>query len=254
MNGVNYNNLMKKNNQGQILIIVLMLIATTISIVLSLSFKSKVETELTKLEEENQKAMAAAQAGIEAVLKQKTTVIIGSDVLPNSDVEGSAQIENLPSKTFTTPFLKKDEQYTFYLADFDPKTFTFTSPPIDTNLTISFPSSVALELTLLKNDGSLKKRYVLDCNGRINGAQIPSNCSTIPTFIISTSDIGNDSVILIARLLFNQGKITISADKNLPFQGSLIISEVKTAAGVSKKIQLFQSYPQIPAEFFVTKF
>jgi hypothetical protein len=40
----------------------------------------------------------------------------------------------------------------------------------------------------------------------------------------------------------------------VPFAGRVITSEAKTSTGVTKKIELFQSNPQIPSDFFVTAF
>ena len=59
--------------RGQILLITVMLLATVMTIVLSVSFKSVTETQITKLEEESQKALAAAEAAIEVALKNNST-------------------------------------------------------------------------------------------------------------------------------------------------------------------------------------
>lgn len=255
---------MKNKLKGQILIIALMLIGTVITIILSISFKSNVETELTRLEEENQKALAAAQAGIEEVLRKKTSVIIGGesgDILTDSPITGNAEIQSLRSNSFTTPLLKKDEQYTFYLAEYNPETHTFDPNTIlNQDLIICFPSNMALEITLLKNDGSLKKRYIVDLQHRIQNAQIPNNfCQPNNSFdasftIYKNLDIENDAYILIVRALFNEGSVFFTSNTTLPSQGKIVVSQVKTASGVTKKIKFFQSYPQIPAEFFVTSF
>ena len=58
-----------KSQKGQILLITVMLLATVMTIVLSVSFKSVTDTQVTKLEEESQKALAAAESAIEVALK-----------------------------------------------------------------------------------------------------------------------------------------------------------------------------------------
>ncbi|MFZ1549746.1 MAG: hypothetical protein WAT44_04755, partial [Microgenomates group bacterium] len=40
----------------------------------------------------------------------------------------------------------------------------------------------------------------------------------------------------------------------LQASGQTVTSQATTRTGVTKKVQLFQSYPQIPAEFFFTSF
>jgi hypothetical protein len=53
MTGDGYNSNMKK---GQVLLIVVMLLATALTVALTSTYQSVTETQLTKLEEENQKA------------------------------------------------------------------------------------------------------------------------------------------------------------------------------------------------------
>ena len=68
-----------KNQKGQILLITIMLVATVLTVVLAVTFKSTSETQITKLEEQSQKALTAAEAGIEAALQQESgSVSIGS--------------------------------------------------------------------------------------------------------------------------------------------------------------------------------
>lgn len=252
----------KTKPKGQILIIALMVIGTITTIFLSISFKTNIETQLTKIEEENQKALAAAQAGIEEVLRKKQgSVTIGGisgDILQGSDVQGQARIENFASNSFVTPPLQKDEQYTFYLANYDNINNTF-SGYWSGNLTLCF-NNVALEITLIKNDNSLV-RYAVNPSSSVvinNAPQASSGSTNCPDNSFSNNynlnSIANTK-LLIARPIGSQStRIGIKATSNLPLQGSVVISQVKTAAGINKKIQLFQSYPQIPTDFFVTSF
>jgi hypothetical protein len=54
--------------------------------------------------------------------------------------------------------------------------------------------------------------------------------------------------------MYNSSKLFFSAPGNFPIQGKTVSSTATTTTGVSKKVTLFQSYPQIPAEFFTTSF
>jgi len=266
MIGNSYNKNMKK---GQVLLIVVMLLATALTIALTATYQSITDTQLTKLEEENQKALAAAEAGIEAALNQKTNINIGD--LPNlSSFTGTAEIQNSQNNQFTTPFIQKDEQYTFYLSSYNPQTKSFSGASNQQSIDICFGSSnfnPAIEITLIKNDYTIK-RYAVNPqsnNNIIKEASIassPTNCPpNNPAFTnkysIQSSDIGTNSQLLIVRIIHNQigaTKLGFKSNINFPLQGSTITSTAKSQTGVEKKVQLFQSHPQIPSEFFVTSF
>ncbi|PJC34079.1 hypothetical protein CO048_01345, partial [Candidatus Roizmanbacteria bacterium CG_4_9_14_0_2_um_filter_35_15] len=71
---------------------------------------------------------------------------------------------------------------------------------------------------------------------------------------ISGSNISTDSKLMEVRVLYAPTKLFISRSSDMPLQGKTVVSEVSSSTGVSKKITLFQSYPQIPSEFFSTSF
>ena len=261
---------MTKLKRGQVLLIAVMLVATTLTVVLSLSFQSTTETQITKLEEESQKALAAAEAGIEAALKQGSVTISSLPGLSNFTGKAEVQITTYPQ--FITPLLQKDEQYTFYLsrqgptAPQQPDFTNLISQYNNTPLTIcSTTNNVALELTLIKGTTPpTVKRFSINPPGNSiiqNGTQA-NNAGTCPSgenfsyrHWLTAAEVGNNNLLLIVRMVNGSGKVGFTAASgNLPLQGKTIISEVKSASGVSKKVQLFQSYPQIPAEFFITTF
>src|SRR3972149_10455999 len=95
--------------RGQILLITVMVLATIMTVVLSISFQSITETQVSKLEEESQKALAAAEAAIEASLKEGTNVIIGEGALSGlARFSGGATVESLLDNSFTSPTVAKD--------------------------------------------------------------------------------------------------------------------------------------------------
>ena len=258
------------NKRGQILLITVMLLATVMTIVLSISFKSVTETQVTKLEEENQKALAAAESAIEVALKENATATIGTGSLTSiSGFSGSATIESLANTTFTTPNIDKDGSYTFYLGTYDMTTKTIGVSQARA-VTICFESGTpnpAIEVTLVKTGGV--KKYVVDPNadqsGRITDAQdgvpVSSNCPSGYSYSINVpgpdaTGIGTDGKFLLVRVLFAPTKLTFYRTTTLPVQGRTISSNVvsSTSIGVSKKVVLFQSYPQIPGKFFTTAF
>jgi len=254
----------KKNHQsGQVLLLVVMLLATVLTISLTATLRSTSETQITKLEEENQKALAAAEAAIEKVLQSKqggNFSTIGLSDLSGIDLsQSSVTISNQQGNTFITPLLKKDEQYTFYLNNYP----DFNSPWTG-NLNIYLKTETncpALELTQIRNNNSLVRNIIDPCNQITN----PNNLKLLTTtgdslggfnfaYKLSSNLSISDSKLLIVRVLFSPTRIGFTSSSNFPLQGSTITSTAKSTAGVVKKVQLFQSYPQIPADFFVTSF
>jgi len=247
-----------------------MLLATVMTIVLSISFKSVTETQVTKLEENSQKALSAAESAIDVALKENsansaiTSVTLGSGSLTSiTEFSGNATVESLTSKTFTSPNIPKDGSYTFYLGNYDLTTKTIVGASTNQNITLCFESgstNPAIEITLVKSSGV--KKYVVDdpSSSRIDNA---SDASTIPcsngygfSTEIPGTDIGADSKFLLVRVLYSSTRLFFSRATDFPIQGRTISSQAtsNTSTGVSKKVVLFQSYPQIPGEFFTTTF
>jgi hypothetical protein len=258
MSGGRYNKIMKK---GQILLITVMLLATVMTLILSVTFQSSTETQMTKLEQESQKALAAAEAAIESSLLSGGNTIIGEGegLLSIPGFTGSATFLSNTSDTFTSPVLAKDSAYTFYLGEYNFSN-NIISNSAGQNITICFNSAStnpAIEITLLKTSGI--KKYVVDPDSRIAHAYSPSSgCSADDSFeysyTVPGTDIGADGKILLVRSLYASSRLVFYGSGNLPLQGKTISSEAKSTTGVSKKVVLFQSYPQFPAEFFTTIF
>lgn len=243
-----------------------MVLATILTVVLSVSFRSVTETQITKLEEENQKALAAAEAAIDALLKSTSNTVTlgqaGTDLASITGFTGGASLTTTTATSFITPALPQDASYTFYLGDYNPSTHQILASEAR-NIDICFKSAStnpALEITLVKTSGL--KKYVVDPDARITNASspsiiLPSICSDNSynyTYPIPAADIGLDAKVLLVRTLYRGGRLLFYRSTNLPLQGKTISSSAVSQTGVSKKITLFQSYPQIPAEFFTTAF
>ena len=265
----------QNSEAGQVLLIAVMLLAVTLTVILSVTFSSRTDTQLTKLEEENQKALAAAEAGIEAALKSGTgsAILIGNAgslpqngerILPGDEFKGEASVtEDYNKSSFVAPLIQKDEQYTFYMGDYD-KNSNSVGASLAQDLTICFgddnqntPSAV--EITLVKGTIPTLTRYVIDTADRINNAETTTGDSCpdgdfTTAKKITAAAVGGDTKLVLVRVFYNSTKILFSRTANLPSQGKFVSSEATSQTGVSKKVELFQSYPQIPSDFFVTGF
>lgn len=259
---------------GQVLLITIMLLATALTVALSVSFTSRTETQITKLEEESQKALAAAEAGIEEALKTGSGVTIGEGSLVNlTGFSGTATIDETPSKNyFISPLMQKDEQYTFYLSSYSYPNFNnhyYGDLEVYYGTQTSC-SNIQLEMTFIYYENGIDKikRFIADTNnpGTADniGTSTPKtieigpnetqtfNCST-DTKTITETNYPNIRILTV-RTLSNATKLGFKASSTLFVQGKTITSTARSTSGVTKQVKLFQSYPQIPAEFFVTSF
>ncbi len=252
----------KRNSKAQTIIIVTMIMATIITVFLAMSFKSTTETQVVKLEEENQRALAAAQAALEETLT-KNQAFNSISTLPNlGEFSGSTTITTSQSNQFVTPLIEKDGQYTFYLSTPNPGFDNLLTSFNNQTITVcSTSNNVALEISLIKSDNSIRRLAINPPSTTIivNGSSATSGNTGCPTgtgltFVYNYFfNVGSNNLLMIIRAIGGSTRIGLRASNNFPPQGRTIVSQASSKT-VTKKIQLFQSYPQIPAEFFVTTF
>ena len=273
-----------RNRPGQVLLIAVMLLATVITVVMTIAFNATTETQVARLESDSQKALAAAEAGVDAVIKQSVDSSgvkiesMGSGQFGQQVISGNAQVVGVPVPYFVTPLLQKDEQYTFYLSNYIPPTIStpiqFTNSWKGTQLDIYVASegtgcsNLAIEVVVVKNDiNNTLERYaynssvisnttgeftVLDTPVTINSTAFQCKIFTPITVAAETGKIAFIKVLGgKTKLGFKSADVPL---KNLPIQGKTVESEARTTTGVVKKVELFQSYPQIPSNFFMTSF
>lgn len=252
--------------RGQILLITVMILATVLTVVLSVSFKSVTETQVTKLEEENEKTLAAAEAAIEEVLKTGSASFGAGGLTDFGSFTGGAEVVSATTNSFTTPIIPKDGSYTFYLSEYNPETKTFTGGSLNNeDVEVCFQSATtnpAIEITLVKTGGIFK--YPVDPDkgsaGRMSSTVNPTSSicagdsSFNYAFSVPAAQIGASSRFLVVRVLYQATRLHFYRSTNFPTQGKTVSSSAVSTSGVSKKITLFQTYPQIPSEFFNTTF
>lgn len=259
-----------RQSSGQALLITIMLLAVALTVILAISYTSKTDTQLSKLEEENQQALAAAEAGIDALVNKPSgnSVVIKDLDASLSNFTGTAQKSSIQGPQFLSPLLQENSHYMLYLSSYP----GFGSPYngdvalyYSTKASCTNASADALEITVISGASYpyTITRYLSDGGNRIvSGATeyestgsytidgVGFTCKTKPILI---SSVVNPKMMVV-RSIFDPTRIGFEGPTNLPAQGTLITSEAKTPSGVSKKIQLFQSYPQVPTDFFTTSF
>lgn len=274
-----------QSQRGQSLIMLVLMIAIVLAIVTAASYRLTSQTQESASQQQSVQALAAADAGIEQGLQRANQSPLGfykySDL--NLNIEGIDTTNSTVTITatgndFVTPVIQKDQQFTFHVKDFtDP-----TAPNYAETITMSFHSESgadcgssvtvrtqpAYEITYIYGpvgNNNVRREVVEPCStGRvISGGSFAStstglytvNGSTFEyqTFINPSSAGMSDLQLIIIRTLFGSSRMAFSGP-SLPSQGKEIKSEARTIAGPSKVVTVYQSLPQIPAEFFVTTF
>lgn len=260
----------QSNNQGQALLIIIMVLATVFAVVFSVSFTTTTDTKLTKLEEDSKKALAAAQSILEASLKKDAnTYTLGDLNLSLSGFTGIATVSGVTGTEFVSPLLQEDEQYTFYLDTYNAADNTFASPnPYSLTFDLYLNSEedcdgpnggAAVELTFVDMNNAVTKNLIDPCDritkpaadiGTMTGGTVKNT-----SFTHKTSTFNNVAKkLMFIRVLYAATKIGIVATSDLPSQGKTTTAQATTNTSVSSTVTLFQSYPQIPSDFFVTSF
>lgn len=266
-------NTRKTQQSGQVLMIAILLATILFTIGLSITNLTTQDSRVAKLQEDESRARAAAEAGIEAAIGQGSDedVDIGG-LLPNTDLSGSAVFSTEAAPTFTTPLISKDAQYTFYLKGYDSDTNTIVTGSYNDDIAINrtLPSGTycgtaqafAVEVTLIDataGSGSIVGRYIIDECDLIEsdtdqydfGDTLPTGSVTPDPHVVIARVIAPDNAFDGARLEFEN-----VAGNDFPAQGRTITSTASVGQtanqNVTKKVKLFQSHPQLPAEFFVT--
>ena len=321
MNGNNLN----KNN-GQVLLLLVLVLGTLLIVAMTAIFQSTTSTQIGSIEQQSQVTLAAAEAAIEKALQsgqEGSFKDLGLNSLTGISLENS-QVEITEERPyiFHTPKLDKDEQYTFYLAEYTGSYPNYFGDSFALKAYMFYESGnlectdIAMEVTVLYDAGGAgdvgdgeyeMEKYLIDPGDQITtdnskdlgdvsgespyiGAEVGTNYPlegkvyNCRTALFDTEMLPNMKMMFV-QTFFRGTKIAfavegyeaaldtdpISAPTNrFPSQGRLVtataranISANVTAesgptptpiTGLTRTAQIFQSYPQIPAEFWVTSF
>jgi len=234
-------------------------------------------TKISTDETDSQKALSAAQAGVEQKLKTQT---IGSETIDfssnNSSVttvsnslSGSQLLINGGSQ------IARDDGADIWLSDFGPGTDPTYANPWNGNLKIYWkdnsPSdctkNAAMEIVVISGSTAapLVTRYAFDtcASSRNNGFSSPSpESKTISGVKFDHSVLIPITSGLIARVIPLYAGTSVMAEgygastsivQNLPAQG-YVIEATGTAGNATRRIRVFQGFPKLPTEYFPYSF
>lgn len=253
------------NESGAVLLILVLVASIFLTVGIALVENTVLDTQVAVDESDSKRAEAAAEAGLDAAIESGGD-ITGSNFSnlfrSGTDITGQAINSTSTSTTFTTPLIAKDQQFTFYASGYNDATDTITGSFSDSfNLTRVQPSSddcsgqeeMMVELTAISTSSGVVGRYIFDpCSLATTGSS--RNTANFGDSIT----IGSAFHLIFLRVIatdanFTGARLTLTRETggDWPQQGRTIVSTAETAGGVEKSVELFVSYPQIPADFFI---
>ena len=255
---------------GQILLVVVLVVIVVTTIGLSLASRSITSLRTSTEEAESQKALAAAEAGVERLLEKSAPTANGTTItgtLPTANY--LATIDQRSATKFLMNggnSVPKDEGTDLWLTNYSSDPLNrYNSPPGGWNGTLhvywgtdsSNPcNNPALEIIIVTGTAGnpVSKRYTYDpcllrrSENNFDAPSLSGGKQIEGTTLLydSDSDPINVSGGLIARVIPLYGSTTVGIDGGgtaLPLQGS-VISSTGTSGQTSRKIRVFKGYPQ----------
>lgn len=252
----------RKSEEGQVLLIVILVMVVALTIGLSVATRSITSLRTATEQAESQKALAAAEAGIEQAINTESFSPSGSLGNANYTVETSTPngAEFLLNGGNAIP---KNDGFDVWLSDYSPDPSLIYLNQKDTNLTIYWGDSAdgcnnaALEVAVLYDTKAAPKitRYALDpCQARrdVNKFTFVSGGGGVvqgKSFPFGTTIAITQGFIARIIPLYKNANVGVTSTTLLPDQGKTITSS-GTFGSTERKVTVFQSYPSVPAEFF----
>ncbi|OGH07956.1 MAG: hypothetical protein A2W22_06835 [Candidatus Levybacteria bacterium RBG_16_35_11] len=256
-----------KKQTGQVLLAVVLVMVVSLTLGLSIASKSITSFKTSTEEADSQKALHAAEAGIEQVIKSQTAIPTGS--FENTTYSTTISDTNLSSMLLNGGNqVAKDEGIDLWLSNYPD--YSQPQNPITSfkvywgtsgnSCDSSSAPTPAIEIAVVsgvdKNNPVLTKYAYDPCDST---GRRGTNMFWVPTNSVeNVSGVSfrhNVSIAvsngLIARIipLYGSGIIAVSSATSFPSQGKVITS-TGVAGSSQRKVTVFQGHPAIPGEFF----
>jgi hypothetical protein len=252
-----------KKQTGQVLLVVVLVMVVVLTLGLSIASKSITSFKTSTEEADSQKALNAAEAGIERIIAKPIARLSG--VFENSSYLTTVKDTNLNKLLLNAGNpIAKDEGIDLWLSkypDYAQPDSPITQFRIYWGTKDNVCDNPAIEIALIYNTPSDPKltKYAFDpCESRgnnfvfdqINNGTFLSSGVSFRHYV--TIDVTNGNG-LIARIvpLYKDGIIGVLAGSGtaFPSQGK-IISSTGTSGNNQRKLTVFQGHPSVPGEFF----
>lgn len=257
---------MFKEERGQALLIVVLVMVIALTVGLSIASRTITNLRTSTEEANSQKALSAAEAGVEQAIKTNTSIA-------TQNLSNNTSYQTSVTSVLGTQFLmdggnpvQQDNGADLWLSDYSSDPTKLYLNPWSGRLTVVWGTTSdpcanpAIEVVVISGTKAspVSTRYAYDgCASRASLNHFSTNV-TSSRLTINGKDLyfQNNVAIsvssgLIARVIpiYQNGPIGIIGSVALPSQGSTITS-TGTSGTTQRKVNVFQGYPEIPAEFF----
>lgn len=254
------------NQKGQALLIIVLVMVVALTVGLSVASRTIINLRNSSDQASSQQALSAAEAGIEKAIVSGNTANVAGSFSGNS-----SYTTTIASVSGTSAFLlnggnlvPKDDATYVWITPYSSNPAVQWTSAWTGNLTLYWGdssgscSNAALEISIIngpKNAPTIT-RYALDPCAARTGSNNFTLANASP-FSISGKTLNYRTVIsvsngLLVRInpIYAGAYIGTSGSTALPDQGSVITSTGTSNSSTTRKVTVFQGYPEIPAELF----
>lgn len=260
--------MVKNYERGQVLLIIILVMAAVLTVGLSVVSRSITNLRTTREEANSQKALSAAEAGIEQVLKTNIPIPTGTTLASPGDTITTygTTINQVSGNNILVNggnLVSKDEGADIWLVSHNADGTPNLSSPWSGSLQIFWGdttgacNNAALEVVVVSGPSPYSfKRYAYDpCPGRrssnnfsvgLAGVNVISGKSF--SYLTSAIPVSSGYVVRVIPLYFSSS-IGARANVALPSQG-VRIDSTGDSGGTKRKLLVFKGYPQLPIQYF----
>lgn len=254
-----------RKQDGQILLVVILATVVALTVGLSAITRTITNTRLSTEEANSQKALSAAEAGIEQLLADPGLGVSSKDLSNNADFKAEAkEVKDTPFHLNDGNIILKDDGADIWLTDQPDFSGAAWTGQIDLYWTSSEDgdacNSAAVEVVIiegLRDDPNMRRVTADPCSAggvRDNNFD-PANISDViipnpnKTYNYNISVPIVDGYIVRVIPLYENTEMAVNADSVLPVQGH-VIESVGTSGETTRKLRVYQPNPRLPIEFF----
>ena len=243
-----------KRKSGQILILILLIVVVALAVGLSVASRNITNLRTSTQAEHSQRALSAAEGGVEDVLSKLNTVAQNIAASGTDTFKDTVKIGNIDANVVvkaSSVYESTIEPGEIGQVDLNGATGTVQIEWGDKN-----QSAVAsIEVTLVNKDGGVysqtRKAWSggLASSGNEVGFAGPTGFAIDYKFSESL-DVGTGPVLLRIKPFWASTRVRVTCGCTLPPQMYEVVSEAQTEIGVTRKIQVIRTaLPQLPAAF-----
>lgn len=274
----------QRPEHGQVLLVIVLVMIVALTIGLSVVTRSITNLQITSEEESSQRALSAAEAGIEKALQSGDGSTSGVDLKNNSKID-KITVNDISGTEFLVNngnVVLKDDGADLWLAQNE--TTPKYQPAYNGAITVSWGSAkdvcangstntaAALEVLIISNKsggGKQIQTYPFDpCSGSVNRAASNNFCrdGTVPSAKCPQMQLQSNQVRgkqfaysvvipitdgILARMvpLYASTPIGVRSNVALPSQGK-VIESLGSSGNAQRKVSVYKGYGKIPVEFF----